>query len=116
MKSLSRFLKIWDGIWSVPIAIVVFILVGNGIIHFFGPEAGSMLPVFIQRLFYAALCMVMANFITLFGMYMNFRRVFRFYLKDASAWENLPPTLKTKIVLGVYFGYVIEFILFLIFV
>jgi hypothetical protein len=117
MKRFVNFLKIWDGVWSVPLAIFLFIGCGYGIVSLFGPEAGSMLPVYLQRLFYAALCLVICNFVVLFGMYFNFTSVFKFYAKDWSEeFSKLDTKTKLRVVLGIYFGYFLFFTLFLIFV
>lgn len=117
MKKFISFLRVWDGIWSVPLAILIFSAVGYSIISLFGPEVGAMYPVYIQRLFYAALCMVICNFLVLFGIYMNFRGVFKYYLEDLkSDFNSLDPHKRVKLMLIVYFSYALLFTMFLILV
>ncbi len=115
VKKVINFFKVWDGLWSIPVAIFVFMGTGYAIVSLFGAEAGSMLPVYTQRLFYAALCLVVCNFVTLFGMFINFRHNFRFITKDQ--WhDGLSATMKLKVSLVIYFGYFLFFALCLIFV
>lgn len=117
MRKFIHFLKVWDGVWSVPLAIFAFMGAGYAIVAFFGPEAGSMLPVYLQRLFYAALCMVICNFIVLFGLYMNFRGMFHYYLEDScKEFKDMDSKFKLKVFIGLYFMYFLFFTSFLILV
>lgn len=119
MKRLTRiinFLKIWDGVWSVPVAMLAFFGAGYAITAFFGPESGAMYPVFVQRLFYASLCLVIMNFVVLFGMYMNWKNVFKYYLEENNDFKELDPKFKAKLCLIIYFGYALLFTMFLILV
>lgn len=117
LKKIKQFLIMWDGVWSVPVAIFIFLAVGQAIVSWFGPEAGMMLPVYMQRLFYAALCMVIANFVVLFGLYMNFRGWFNWYdTSITQTFTELPAKTKIILFLVMYGFYFLGFIFFLIFV
>ena len=116
LKRIIQFFKVWDGVWSVPLGILFFIGAGQIIVSLFGPEAGSMLPVYVQRLFYAALCLVVCNFVVWFGIYMNWRDQFNDAMKKEDQFKDLDPKFKLKMLMLIYFGYALLFTMFLILV
>jgi hypothetical protein len=101
MKSNLRYakfyLQLWDGIWSIPLAIVAVVGIGFGIQLFYtdptdmGQNApGFWDPVFFQTMFYVAAIQVFVNFIVWLGMYFNFRGLFRYFkgVKQANSVVN----------------------------
>jgi len=69
-KSLLYHLKLYDGIWSVPLAFVLFIGAGAMSFHFFGD--GLLSIEYVQYIVLAAMVMVFANLVTFLGIKMNF--------------------------------------------
>lgn len=117
LKRFTRFLKIWDGVWSVPLAVFIFLMCGTAIAAAFGPEAGAMMPVYIQRLVYAATVLVIGNFVVWFGIYMNFRKVFDYYAKESGKdFKDLTKEQKIRMILILYLAYFVLFGLVLILV
>lgn len=117
MKKFLRFLMIWDGLWSIPITIALFIGVGFAITGVFGPEAGMMLPAYVQRLFYVAMAMIFINFFVWFGVYINFPDIFKYYDKDEDGgfkqdFKDSKDRLKWSV--AIYFLYFLFYILVLI--
>lgn len=84
-KKFKWFLSLWDGVWSIPIGIMLF--TGAGIIiqiFFTDPTVGDGAPGFfdpsyIQLAFYVSLIMTFINFTVALGMYFNFRGLFRYF-------------------------------------
>lgn len=117
MKKFSKFLKTWDGIWSIPLAIFFFIAIGYLISMFFGPESGEMAPVYIQRLFYASLASVVCNFVVLLGMYINWKELFDKYQTGLGGYfDEVSPKDKLKVILAIYFLYSLIFVFFFAFI
>lgn len=110
-----HFLKVWDFVWSGPLGICIFIALSYLFVALWGPEVGVIEVAHLQRLFYVSLCMVMCNFITLMGMYMNFRKIFKSYLHD-DIWCKLTNEKKIMYITIYYFGYFFFFALFYMFI
>lgn len=85
MKKLKHWLLLYDGIWSIPLALLMFVLCGTVIQWFFAdplyPEntPGFYDPSFIQAAFFASAMLVFVNFAAWLGLYFNFRGVWRYY-------------------------------------
>ncbi len=85
-KRLKFFLQLWDGIWSVPIALSLFLIIGVIIQAFYtdgldtGGGPGFYDPSFIQAAFYVSAMMVFSNFMVWLGIYFNFRGIFRYFI------------------------------------
>ena len=110
-KSLRYLLQLYDGVWSIPLAFLLFFLAGYGSYTYFGDALIS--TEYIQYIVLAALVMVVANFVVFMGLYFNFRALQRMVysaqikqqaLTDLSTWQ--------KIVLYVvlYFSYFAAFL------
>lgn len=110
-KSLRYLLQLYDGVWSIPLAFLLFFLAGYCSFEYFGDALIS--TEYIQYIVLAALVMVVANFVVFMGLYFNFRTLQRMVysaqikqqaLTDLSTWQ--------KIVLYVvlYFSYFAAFL------
>jgi hypothetical protein len=110
-KSLRYLLQLYDGVWSIPLAFLLFFLAGYASFEYFGDALIS--TEYIQYIVLAALVMVVANFVVFMGLYFNFRTLQRMVysaqikqqaLTDLSTWQ--------KIVLYVvlYFAYFAAFL------
>jgi len=79
MKRLKRFLSIWDGLWSFPVAFIIFL--GFGFLGqlIFGVNFGFYDPSFFQAALMAGGVFVLFNFLAWFGLYFNFRSVFKYF-------------------------------------
>jgi hypothetical protein len=85
MKKFKVLLQLWDGIWSIPLAMFSFLFVGVALQYFFtdpnDPQGGPGFydPSFLQAAFYGAAMLVFINFVAWMGIYFNFRGLFRYY-------------------------------------
>lgn len=91
MKKLKHWLLLWDGVWSIPLAIFAFTICGIVVQWWFGdplnPETtpGFYDPSFIQAAFLASLMLVFVNFTAWLGLYFNFRAVWRYFVGEKKA-------------------------------
>ena len=69
-KSLLYKAKLYDGVWSIPIAFAVFTVAGYLSYEYFGDALIS--TEYVQYVVLAALIMVAANFIVFLGIRFNF--------------------------------------------
>jgi hypothetical protein len=96
-KKAKFLLSLYDGVWSIPLALVMFIGSGLLIQRFFTdpstPESapGFYDPSFIQAAFYTSFICVFINFTVWMGMYFNFRGVWRYFVgkKKGTVVQNL---------------------------
>jgi len=110
-KSLRYLLQLYDGVWSIWIAFLIFFLAGYGSYTYFGDALIS--TEYIQYIVLAALVMVVANFVVFMGLYFNFRSLQRMVysaqikqqaLTDLSTWQ------KIVLYVGLYFAYFAAFL------
>jgi hypothetical protein len=78
MKKIKYYLQLVDGIWSVPLAIAGFWLIGSLFTAVFGLAAGTYDIGFWQPLFLAAGIVIGATNIAVWGMYFTFRGLYRY--------------------------------------
>lgn len=78
MKKILFYLQHFDGIWSVPIAFLIFWFAGILLQTFFGYGAGTYDPGFIQPLFLAAAVVIGATNIAVLGIFFTFRGIYRY--------------------------------------
>jgi hypothetical protein len=91
MKKFLHFLQLRDGIWSIPVAIFLFWIVGILLEYFFGFGTGSYDPAFIQPLFLAVIITLGATNAANIGLWFNFRGIHRYlygYKNDTGKWIN----------------------------
>jgi hypothetical protein len=103
-KKIRYFLEQFDGVWSIPLTILGFWLIGLTI-QFFDVTAGSYDLAFFQPLFLAVGIVVGAVNAAIIGMYFTFRGIYRFFYgyKDENGdiinqskeeWKGLLPWQK----------------------
>jgi hypothetical protein len=84
-KKLKFHLQLWDGIWSILVAGILFFLCGVAIQHFFVSPSdpqnapGFYDPSFIQAAAYASFIQVVVHTAAMLGIYFGFRRVWRYF-------------------------------------
>ena len=74
MKRILRFLKMWDFIWSVPLAFVAFYTYGWIQEGIFGDPMYS--TEWFHRAILTSLIMVLFNGVILTGVFFNFKGIF----------------------------------------
>jgi hypothetical protein len=116
-KTISKvwhWLQLWDGVWSIPLAIFSFIAFGIAGSAFFGAGFGFYSPELFQAAIYVAALMVIFNFSIWLGIYFNFRKVFYYYLFESKAdFKTLSSWQKISLLLFLYcFFFVVQVILF----
>ena len=112
MKKVLRFLQMFDGVWSIPLAFCLFLVAGTYSAEYFGD--GLISTEYIQQVILASLIMVFANFVVFLGINLNFRGLQRyFYSRDAKTGLEYSATPWQRIVLYlvVYFGLLLFFLL-----
>jgi NADH:ubiquinone oxidoreductase subunit H len=95
-NKLWKWLQLWDGVWSVPLAFVLFVLAGIAGASFFGDGFGWYDPSVFQAAMIAGAVLVFVNITAWLGIYMNFRAVYRYYKNDSvtdfkqlKVWQRL---------------------------
>jgi hypothetical protein len=98
LKSLRYKLQLIDGLWSIPLAFLVFAVSGTVSVAYFGDALIS--TEYIQFVILAALVMVFANFVVFLGIRFNFRALQReIYNKEVKYEINTYLTTWQKVVL-----------------
>jgi len=98
LKSLRYKLELLDGLWSIPLAFLVFALSGTMSVAYFNDAIIS--TEYIQYIVLAALVMVFANFVVFLGIRFNFRALQReIYNKEVKYEINTYLTTWQKVVL-----------------
>jgi hypothetical protein len=120
-KQLIKKIKFWlhhiDGMWSVPLAFLVFWMTGLLLSGLFGYGTGTYDPGFIQPLFLATAIVAGATNAAIIGVYFTFRGIYKYLYgerkKDASwinyskkDWLKLAVWQRILIGFGVFFYYV----------
>lgn len=72
-KKALYYAKLFDGIWSAPLAFMLFAVSGLISFHYFGDALIS--TEYVQYIALAALIMVCANFVVFLGIRLNFRKL-----------------------------------------
>lgn len=98
LKSLRYKLQLIDGLWSIPLAFLVFAISGTMSVAYFNDAIIS--TEYIQYIVLAALVMVFANFVVFLGIRFNFRALQReIYNKEVKYEINTYLTTWQKVVL-----------------
>ena len=96
MKQLLRWLKLWDFVWSVPLAFVGFFVYGMVQEEVFGDPMYS--TDWFHRAMLASLIMILFNGIILGGMYFTFKGIYKYFYSTTSTvkedFKNAPIWLK----------------------
>ena len=112
LKGLLYHAKLYDGLWSIPLAFLVFIVAGTFSVNYFNDAIIS--TEYLQYVALAAVIMVIANFVIFLGIKFNFntlqRQVYSKQLKQSFANE-LTTWQKVVLYLAVYFLYFSFFLL-----
>jgi hypothetical protein len=97
-KSLRYKLQLIDGLWSIPLAFLVFAISGTVSVAYFNDAIIS--TEYIQYIVLAALVMVFANFVVFLGIRFNFRALQReIYNKEVKYEINTYLTTWQKVLL-----------------
>jgi hypothetical protein len=97
-KSLRYKLELLDGLWSIPLAFLVFAISGTVSVAYFNDAIIS--TEYIQYIVLAALVMVFANFVVFLGIRFNFRALQReIYNKEVKYEINTYLTTWQKVLL-----------------
>lgn len=89
LKKIKFHLQLWDGVWSVPLAMVLFVGFGVLLQWYFADPAdpqgapGFYDPSYLQAAFYASAMQVFINFVVWLGIHFNFRRVKHYHSGQA---------------------------------
>ena len=98
LKSLRYKLELIDGLWSIPLAFLVFAVSGTISVAYFNDAIIS--TEYIQYIVLAALVMVFANFVVFLGIRFNFRALQReIYNKEVKYEINTYLTTWQKVLL-----------------
>ena len=98
LKSFRYKLQLIDGLWSIPLAFLVFAISGTMSVAYFNDAIIS--TEYIQYIVLAALVMVFANFVVFLGIRFNFRALQReIYNKEVKYEINTYLTTWQKVLL-----------------
>jgi hypothetical protein len=93
LKRIKFHLQLWDGIWSVPLGMLLFLGCGVFLQTIFynrdDPQGGPGFydPSFLQSAFYASCMQVFINFVVWLGIHFNFRRI-KHYHTGQPTWTS----------------------------
>jgi hypothetical protein len=115
------FLKLWDFIWSVPLALFLFLAIGEAGYLFFGDGFAGYDPSYLHAAFYTSFIMVFMNAVAWLGMMLNWPGIFKYYSgkvtrhnvtnryfrldHSESDFNKLPPIQRICVLLFCYFFY-----------
>jgi hypothetical protein len=111
MKKVLRYLQMYDGVWSIPLAFLGFFMAGRYGYEYFGDALIS--TEYIQVVFMAALILIFANFVVFLGINFNFRSLQRYFYSieikeqiknELTVWQRI------KLYLFVYFFFLVLFL------
>lgn len=114
-KLLKFKLSLYDGIWSLPFAFMMFWVVGLLLSSIFGFAVGTYDMAFIQPLFLAIAVIIGASNASVLGLWFTFRGFFKYFYgyKDSESgkiinnskidFKELKSWVKLLLVLGVFF-------------
>jgi hypothetical protein len=114
MKKFLYYLQLFDGLWSVPIAFLVFFFGGYASFKYFGDAIIS--TEYLQQVLLAGLILIFANFMAFLGGFFNFRSLQGyFYSREVKdhVKSNLSTWQRIKLYLLVYFGLLVCFLFIL---
>lgn len=104
MKKIIEFLFRWDGIWSAPLLLFLFVAFGAFSVDFFGQGIATYDPGIVQALLLASAFLVAINFTTWLGIRFNFPEVYSYYINSfKSDIGNLQLWQRITILLAIYF-------------
>jgi hypothetical protein len=115
LKRLIYKLQLFDGVWSVPLSVLFFLLVGKFSYEYFG-DTPLISTEYLQLVMLAAVILIFANFVVFLGIRFNFRTLQKdFYSKELRHYASmeLKSWQKIKLYLFVYFGFLVSFLLIL---
>jgi len=115
LKKFIYKLQLFDGVWSVPLSVLFFLLVGKLSYEYFG-DTPLISTEYLQLVVLAAVILIFANFVVFLGIRFNFRNLQKdFYSKEMKylAGMELTSWQKIKLYLFVYFGFLVSFLLIL---
>jgi hypothetical protein len=114
MKKILRKLQLFDGLWSIPVAFLLFLLAGSYSAEYFGD--GLISIEYIQQVILAALIMIFANFVVFLGGFFNFRGLQNYFYSKGAKEEleyNSSPWQRITLYVCVYFGLLLCFLFIL---
>jgi hypothetical protein len=115
LKKLIYKLQLFDGVWSVPLSVFFFLIVGKFSYEYFG-DTPLISTEYLQLVMLAAVILIFANFVVFLGIRFNFRTLQKdFYSKELRHYASmeLKSWQKIKLYLFVYFGFLVSFLLIL---
>jgi hypothetical protein len=82
MKKLKFWLHHLDGLWSVPLAFLMFWLVGELFTHLFGFGTAVYDAAFFQPLFLSIAIVIGATNAAIWALFFNFKTLYRYFIGD----------------------------------
>lgn len=105
IKSISYFLLKWDGLWSVPLMLFVFVVAQTIGSLLYGDAFAPYDPALLQAGLAALILVGAFNMAVWLGMYFNFRAIYKYYLAESSIdFKNLSGWQKITFLFLAYFG------------
>lgn len=106
LKAITYTLQLFDGIWSIPLAFLLFSIAGTFSYKYFGDALIS--TEYLQYVVLSAVVMIIANFVVFLGIRFNFRalqrQIYSSQMKEALN-TDLDTWQKVKLYMLLYFGY-----------
>lgn len=109
-KKVIRYLQIFDGIWSIPLAFLAFFLAGRLGYEYFGDALIS--TEYVQLVAMAIFILIIGNFVVYLGINFNFRKLQRYIYGEQIKFDLdvIDALTKIKLYFIVYFSYLVLFL------
>jgi hypothetical protein len=108
IKKAKRHLQLWSGIWSVPLAALIFVALGLLLQAKFGEGVGFYDPSFLQAAFLGSFILILFNSVSWFIFYFSWRHLFKYYLSQGKEdFDNLKRWQKILLVVSLHVFYIV---------
>jgi hypothetical protein len=111
LKRIKNILITWDGLWSIPVAGVILMLV-SGLLLELNPTADVIGIGMVQDVFTAAFRVVVGNMFAQVGLAINVFLFFGLTVKEFKLFFDIQKTwVKFSLIVGLYACYLLAFVL-----
>lgn len=96
IRKIKYWLQLWDGVWSIPLSFLLFVLMGIVGETILGEGFAFYDPSILQAGLLASALIILFNMVAWLGIWFNFRGIFHYYLiyskndfKKLREWQRL---------------------------
>jgi hypothetical protein len=95
LKSLIRWLQLWEGVWLVPVLFILFLLMSALLVYLWGPEVGIFRPGLVNKVFLGTFVYFLGLSVVNITINLYHRGWFRYYYsKRSKLTREITPHVK----------------------